>query len=68
MKPESRNPIPFDTPATYQIIVQGRIDPAWADRLEGMTIQIISGEAEFLVSSIEGELSDQVALSGNLRS
>jgi hypothetical protein len=34
----SRNKFPFDRPATYQISVQGRIDPTWSDRLEGMTI------------------------------
>ena len=38
VKLPSRKSIPFDSPATYQIIVQGRIDPSWSDRLEGMTI------------------------------
>ena len=62
----SRNPIPFDRPATYQISVQGRIDPTWSDRLEGMTIRPATVEAIPPVTTMEGELSDQAALAGVL--
>ena len=62
----SRNPIPFDRPAAYQISVQGRIDLTWSDRLEGMTICLTTGEAGSPVSTLEGELSDQAALAGVL--
>ena len=64
----SRNPIPFDRPATYQISVQGRIDLTWSDRLEGMTIRPATVEAGPLVTTLEGELSDQAALAGVLNS
>jgi hypothetical protein len=62
----SRKPIPFDSPATYQISVQGRIDPTWSDRLEGMTICQSTVEADSPVTALEGELSDQTALAGVL--
>ncbi len=66
VKPTSRNLIPFDSPAAYQIIVQGRIDPTWSDRLEGMTICQATLEADLSVTVLEGELSDQAALAGVL--
>jgi len=65
---KSRIPLPFDRPATYQISVLGRIDPAWTDRLEGMTIYPSSGGTDSPVTTLEGELSDQVALAGVLNS
>ena len=64
----SRTPIPFDLPATYQISVQGRIDPTWSDRLEGMAICLATLEAGPPVTTLEGELSDQAALAGVLNS
>jgi len=67
MKPmPTRNLIPFDRPAIYQISVQGRIDPTWSDRLEGMVICQSTVEADSLITSLEGELSDQAALAGVL--
>jgi hypothetical protein len=61
-----RNKIPFDLPTTYQICVQGRIDPTWSDRLEGMTISLITAVASPTLTIIEGELQDQAALAGVL--
>ena len=68
MSMPSRKPIPFDLPATYQISVQGRIDPNWSDRLEGMTISLATVEEGPPVTTLEGELSDQAALAGVLNS
>jgi len=62
----SRKQIPFDYPGTYQILVQGRIDPNWSDRLEGLTISQAAGEETSPVTNLEGELSDQTALAGVL--
>ena len=56
----------FDRPATYRIDVQGRIPPRWCDRLEGMAITECSAEAEPPVTTLVGELADQVALAGVL--
>ena len=60
------NPLPFDCPSIYQIIVQGRIDPTWSDRLEGMAIHQALTEAGVPVTTLEGELGDQAALAGVL--
>ena len=68
MSKPPRNAIPFDHPATYQISVQGRIDPDWSDRLAGMTIGLITEEASPPVTTLDGELSDQAALLGVLNS
>jgi hypothetical protein len=62
----SRKPNPFDSPAIYQIIAQGKIDPSWSDRLEGMTISQVTVDADPPLTTLEGELSDQAALAGVL--
>ena len=62
----TRKPIPFDLPATYEIIVQGRVDPTISGILEGMTICQATVEADHPVTTLEGELSDQAALAGVL--
>jgi hypothetical protein len=62
----TRNPIPFDSPATYQISVQGRIDPTTSDLLGGMTISPATAEEGLPVTTMEGDLRDQAALAGVL--
>ena len=67
MKPmPTRNTLPFDSPAIYQITVQGRIDPAWSDRLEGMALFLNPVEAGSPLTTLEGQLGDQAALAGVL--
>ena len=66
MSLQSRKPIPFDRPAAYQIIVQGRIDPNMSDLVGGMTIQIKSGEGDPPATILNGELRDQAAMAGVL--
>jgi hypothetical protein len=62
-----RDPLPFDSPALYRIVVQGRIDATWSDRLEGMKICLSAETVDSQVTtSLEGELSDQAALAGVL--
>ena len=56
----------FDRPATYRIGVQGRVPPSWHDRLEGMVITERSPEPGSPVTTLVGELADQVALAGVL--
>ena len=56
----------FDRPATYRISVQGRVPARWCDRLEGMAITECLPEAEPPVTTLLGELADQVALVGVL--
>ena len=62
----SRNPIPFDCPATYQISVQGRIDPTSSDLLGDMTISPATAEGDLPITTLEGDLRDQAALAGVL--
>jgi hypothetical protein len=62
------NPIPFDRPATYQIMVQGRVDPNWSDLMGGMAISLTISERNPQVTTLQGELSDQSALLGVLNS
>ena len=62
------NAIPFDRPATYQISVQGMIDPDWSDRLAGMTIRLTAEQACPPVTTLDGELRDQATLLGVLNS
>jgi len=59
------NGIPFDRPATYQIVVQGRVDQNWSDALAGMEIRL-DRERNTPVTILKGELSDQTALAGLL--
>ena len=66
MKKLSSNLVPFDRPATYQISVQGRIDPTMSDLLGGMTISPDSVEADHTVTTLCGELGDQASLAGVL--
>ena len=64
----SRNPISFDLPVNYQISVEGKIDPTWSDRLEGMKISLAIRDDAPPVTTLEGKLSDQAALAGVLNS
>jgi hypothetical protein len=63
---QSRNPLPFDIPANYQISVQGWIDPTWSERLEGMAVSQAEAGTDAQVSTLEGSLHDQAALAGVL--
>jgi hypothetical protein len=56
----------WDRPATYRIDVRGRIPARWCDRLEGMVLTECSTDAEYPVTTLLGELSDQAALEGVL--
>jgi hypothetical protein len=50
----------------YKVIVQGKIDPTWSDRLEGMAIREGMLDKNNILTTLEGELSDQAALAGVL--
>jgi hypothetical protein len=66
MKTSSRNAIPYDRPAIYQIKIQGRIDPSMSDVLEGMLISSVIEEDLPPITILDGELRDQAALAGVL--
>ena len=52
--------------ATYQIIVQGAIDPSWASRLAGMSISERRSDDGDVNTILVGRLADQAALSSVL--
>ena len=56
----------LETPATYRIRVQGRLDETWADRLGGMAITSTTTKEKLPVTLLVGHLIDQAALSGVL--
>ncbi|HOP41446.1 MAG TPA: hypothetical protein PLI53_10430 [Geobacteraceae bacterium] len=54
-------------PAVYCIRVAGRLDPAWSERLEGMSISITEQKGRGTISELSGQLPDQAALMGVLQ-
>lgn len=56
----------LETPATYRIRVQGRLDDTWAKRVGGMTITVDKASDKPAVTILVGHLPDQAALSGVL--
>ena len=58
--------VPFDSPVTYRILVQGPVASNWSDRLQGMDISQASSDAGPIISTLTGELPDQTALAGVL--
>ena len=66
--PQSRSgkDLKLETPATYRIRVQGRLDETWADRLGGMAITSTTTKEKLPVTLLVGHLIDQAALSGVL--
>ena len=52
--------------STYEIKVQGHLDPSWSDWFEGMTIATGCGEDGTPITTFTGHLADQAALHGVL--
>ena len=65
-KESSKKGMRLETPSTYRIRVQGRVDSTWADHLGGMTVTEDSSDDQAAVTILEGHLPDQAALSGVL--
>jgi len=58
--------ITFDGPARYRILVKGSIPVNWSDRMDGMSIRQAATDDGEPVTTLEGELADQAALTGVL--
>ena len=56
----------LETPATYRIRVQGKLDHSWSDRLGGMAITTTATADKLPVTVLVGHLIDQAALAGVL--
>jgi len=58
--------ITLDGPARYRILVKGSIPVNWSDRMDGMSIRQAATDDGEPVTTLEGELADQAALTGVL--
>ena len=65
MTDSSRNP-ESDRPATYRIVVQGRLDKNWSDWFNGMIIMVEDENAQSPITTLTGVVADQAALRGIL--
>jgi hypothetical protein len=64
MTVNSYTQVPFDSPVSYRITVQGQVPSSWSNRLQGMEICQAASENGLVVSTLTGELPDQTALAG----
>lgn len=56
----------IETPASYEIQVQGSLDPEWSGKLQGLGIFVKESSYKLPVSVLFGRLKDQAALLGVL--
>lgn len=56
----------FGGPATYEIVVQGKLGGDWSDRIAGMTISDESGSNSSSRTKLRGPIRDQAELNGVL--
>ena len=56
----------MDSPASYRITVQGRLDAEWAKNMVGMAIVSTDATGEVEATTMEGRVQDQAALAGLL--
>jgi hypothetical protein len=54
----------LDRPACYEIKVPGRLEEHWSEWLEGMAVEVESGDGVPTITTLTGELPDQAALQG----
>ena len=66
--PHQEIDISFDGPATYRIIVKGRIDRLWSEDLGGMDIRIEGHEDKSAITILTGQVRDQAELTGIMNS
>jgi hypothetical protein len=52
--------------ATYQIVVEGSLDPIWCECLGGLAITVVSEPGQPTITHLSGRLADQSALQGVL--
>lgn len=61
-------PLHMDDPGPYRIVVQGHLSAASADWLEGLSFVADYDEFHHPITILSGELIDQAALIGVIRS
>jgi hypothetical protein len=63
---KAENKLTLDKPALYRIKVPGKLDPGWADRVEGMALKIQTEADDQPYTTLTGTF-DQAGLHGVLR-
>jgi hypothetical protein len=66
MGKQATSRLSLDERASYCIVLQGLLDPSWADELGDMRIEHTHVEGRPSMTTITGEVRDQAALSGLL--
>jgi hypothetical protein len=56
----------LEASATYEIRVQGHLDPNWSDRMQGLGISVEESPDKSPITTLYGPLKDQAALFGVL--
>jgi hypothetical protein len=59
-------PLRLDQPATYKIVVQGRLDESWAEWFGGMTVHMTRENGSLVATTLTGRVRDQAELHGLL--
>ena len=62
----NKKTIKMDGPVSYRIVVQGRLEELWSDRLGGLKITIHTQQENCTLTELSGEVLDQAALFGVL--
>lgn len=57
----------FSKKAIYRIEVEGVISADWSERIRGMEVRLMQGENNKPISILTGEVADQSALAGMLK-
>lgn len=55
-----------DSPATYELRLQGHLDQRWSEYLGGAEIRVVSGPDQAPMTVVTGRFQDQAALAGAL--
>ncbi len=56
----------LDEPASYRIVIQGRLDEGWVSHFDGLTATIQDQEGDSTRTTLTGLIVDQAALHGLL--
>jgi hypothetical protein len=59
-------PLRADQPATYEIVLQGRLDSQWSNWFSEMTVASESSSDGAVITTLTGQVADQTALYGVL--
>jgi hypothetical protein len=56
----------IDQPATYQIVIKGRLDANWTEWFDNLAITVTKDESGTVITTLTGPIMDQGVLHGLL--